>query len=315
MDLRQLEYFLAVADELNFSRAARNAHVVQSALSASVAKLERELGVALFDRTRQQIRLTPAGEVFRDSALRVINTARQARDSIGDYRDQLSGTIEFGSIVSFGTLPVPRILGEFHRAHPHVRIKMRLGQLASTSYLPSIVDGSLDLAFVTAPDQFPAKVEMRFLTAEPLLFVCRPEHRLAKRRSINLTELSGEDLLGFPAHFGLRRVVENAFASARVIPQTPYEITTDFHLAAEMVRHGLGSVFMPLSETGRFPDLKAVPVFPSIEWSIFLAWAKHERLRPASARLAEMLLESAGCDTEILTRSTASEDAPAKPPG
>lgn len=108
-----MEYFVAVADELNFSRAAHQVHVVQSALSTSVAKLEKELGVALFDRTRQQIRLTPAGEIFRDNASRVINTARQARDSIGDYQGQLSGTIEFGSIVSFGTLQVPRVLGSF----------------------------------------------------------------------------------------------------------------------------------------------------------------------------------------------------------
>lgn len=299
-----MEYFVAVADELNFSRAAHQVHVVQSALSTSVAKLEKELGVALFDRTRQQIRLTPAGEIFRDNASRVINTARQARDSIGDYQGQLSGTIEFGSIVSFGTLQVPRVLGEFHRAHPRVRIKLRLGQLASTSYLPSIVDGSLDLAFITAPDQFPANVKMHFLTAEPLIFVCRPDHRLAERSHVNLTELAEDDLLGFPAHFGLRRVVENAFAAAGVTPRTPYEVTTDFYLAADLVRHGLGSVFMPRNETGRFPDLKAVPVFPSIDWSIFLAWAKHERLRPASARLAEMLLESAGCDTSSLAEIT-----------
>lgn len=65
MELRQLEHFVAVADELNFTRAAARIHVVQSALSTSIAKLERELGVALFDRTRQQIRLTPAGERFR----------------------------------------------------------------------------------------------------------------------------------------------------------------------------------------------------------------------------------------------------------
>ena len=63
-----MEYFVAVADELNFSRAAHQVHVVQSALSTSVAKLEKELGVALFDRTRQQIRLTPAGEIFRDKS-------------------------------------------------------------------------------------------------------------------------------------------------------------------------------------------------------------------------------------------------------
>ena len=73
MELRQLEYFLAVAGEMNFSRAAQRAHVVQSALSMSIGKLEKELGVELFDRSKQQIKITPAGELFREHARRVIH--------------------------------------------------------------------------------------------------------------------------------------------------------------------------------------------------------------------------------------------------
>ena len=120
----------------------------------------------------------------------------------------------------------------------------------------------------------------------------------------DLSEAVGQALSGAGHLGGVLDLVENAFAAAGVTPRTPYEVTTDFYLAADLVRHGLGSVFMPRNETGRFPDLKAVPVFPSIDWSIFLAWAKHERLRPASARLAEMLLESAGCDTSSLAEIT-----------
>src|ERR1700754_2415229 len=159
MELRQLEYFIAVASEMNFSRAAQQVHVVQSALSTSVSKLEKELGVELFDRSRQQIRITPAGELFREHARRVINTARLARDSISDYRGALSGTIEIGSLITFGALDVPRILGEFHREYPFVRIRLRDSQLGSTAYLSAIADGSLDLAFISAPDRFPAGID------------------------------------------------------------------------------------------------------------------------------------------------------------
>ena len=80
MELRQLEYFIAVASEMNLSRAGQRVHVVQSALSTSVGKLEKELGVELFDRSKQQIRITPAGELFREHARRVIQTARLAKD-------------------------------------------------------------------------------------------------------------------------------------------------------------------------------------------------------------------------------------------
>src|SRR5215212_2227962 len=125
MELRQLEYFVAVANEMNFSRAAQRVHVVQSALSTSVGKLEKELGVELFDRTKQQITITPAGELFREHALRVIQAARLAKDSMTDYRGELTGTVDLGSLISFGKLDVPSVLGEFHRRHPQVRIRLR----------------------------------------------------------------------------------------------------------------------------------------------------------------------------------------------
>src|SRR4029079_1863762 len=100
---------------MNFSRAAQRVHVVQSALSTSVGKLERELGVELFDRSRQQIKITPARALFREHARRVIQPARLAKDSMSDYRGELTGTVDLGSLVSFGRLYVPKVLGDFHR--------------------------------------------------------------------------------------------------------------------------------------------------------------------------------------------------------
>jgi DNA-binding transcriptional LysR family regulator len=294
MELRQLEYFIAVASEMNFSRAAQRVHVVQSALSQSVSKLEKELGVELFDRSRQQIKITPAGELFREHARRVIHTARLAKDSVSDYRGALSGTVELGSLISFGALDVPKILGEFHRNYPFVRIRLRQSQTGSMKYLSAIADGSLDLAFVSAPDRFPAGVEMRFLSQEPMLFVCRPDHHLAHRDHVGIAELAEEDLIGFPAEFGLQRIVEHAFTAAGITPHTPYEAAVDYWVGASLVQHGLGTIFMPASDASRFPDLRAVPLQPAIVWRIFLAMAGDAQIAPASAKLAELLLASAG---------------------
>jgi DNA-binding transcriptional LysR family regulator len=293
MELRQLEYFIAVASEMNFSRAAQQVHVVQSALSTSVSKLERELGVELFDRSKQQIKITPAGELFREHARRVIHTARLAKDSIGDYRGKLSGTVEFGSLVTFGALDVPRVLGEFHRDYPYVRIKLRQSQTGSMAYLSAIADGSLDLALVSAPDRFPANIEMRMLSEEPMLFVCRPDHRLAQRDHVGIAELAEEDLIGFPTEFGLRRLVDDAFTRAGIGSHTPYEVAAHYEVAAGLVRHGLGTILMPASEASRFPDLRAMPLRPALVWPIFLASAGQAQIGPASAKLAELLLASA----------------------
>lgn len=292
MELRQLEYFIAVASEMNFSRAAQQVHVVQSALSTSVGKLEKELGVDLFDRSRQQIKITPAGELFREHARGVIQAARLAKDSLSDFRGELTGTVEMGSLISFGTLDVPRVLGEFRRNYPFVRIRLRQSQTGSMAYLSAISDGSLDLALVSAPDRFPARIRMQLLSREPMVFVCRPDHRLARRGRVTLADLADEDLIGFPVEFGLRRVVDDAFTAAGLTAHTPYEVAAEYSKAAELVHHGLGTIFMPASEAARYPDLRAVAVHPAVMWTIHLASA--EQIGPASAKLAELLTASVG---------------------
>ena len=293
MEFRQLEYFVAVAAEMNFTRVAQQVHVVQSALSTAVSKLEKELGVELFDRSRQKIRITPAGELFRDHARQVIHAAQLAKDSVGDYRGQLSGTIEFGFLVSCGQLDLPKVLGEFRRDYPLVRIRLqqRQSHVGLAGYLSAIADGAIDLALVSAPDFFPPRIDMRIVSEEPLLFVCRPDHHLAGHSYVGLTDIADEDLIGWPAEFGLRRVVEDAFSAAGLMPRILYELGADFSTAADLIRHGLGSMFMPASEANRFPDLPAVPVRPAPTWPIYLAQAEHSR-RPASVKLAERILAS-----------------------
>lgn len=258
MELRQLEHFVAVAGEMSFSRAVQRAHVVQSALSTSVGKLEKELGVELFDRTRQQIRLTPAGELFHTHATRVIQAARYAKDSIGNFRGELTGTVDLGALITFGPLDVPKMLGQFHREYPLVQIRLRQSQSGSNAYLSAIADGTLDLALVSAPDRFPAGIQMRLLCQEPMMFVCRPDHRLAQRRHVTVTELVDEHLIGFPPQFSLRRIVEDAFTAAGVTAFTPHEVALEYAIAASLVHHGLGTIFMPASETAQFPHLRAL---------------------------------------------------------
>ncbi|MDT5073113.1 MAG: hypothetical protein QOH82_2433 [Mycobacterium sp.] len=220
MELRQLEYFIAVADEMSFTRAAQRVHVVQSALSTSIKKLEDDLAVQLFDRSRQQIRLTPAGERLREHARQLLRSARLAKDSLSDYRGHLTGTVDFGSLVTFGRLDVAKVLGEFHQAHPHVRIALRLSQSGSSAYMSSIADGSLDLALVSAPDRLPPGIDMHVLAEEPMVFACRTDHRLAARAWIPIEDLATEDLVGFPEGFGIRRMIDDAFAVAGATSRT-----------------------------------------------------------------------------------------------
>lgn len=293
MELRQLEYFVAVAGELSFTRAAERVHVVQSALSTSIAKLEKELQVQLIDRSRQQIRLTAAGERFRTHANEVLHAARTAADSIGEFRGSLSGTVEFGSLISFGPLDVPNALGDFHRAHPHVRLRLRLSQSGSSAYLSALVDGSLDLAMVSVPNRFPPQLEIRKLFEEPMVFVCRDDHPLARRKTLKLADLADEELVSFPPEFGLRRLMDDAFHAAGVAPRTFYELPAGFADVACLVGNGLGTTFMPASEARRFSTLCAIDLADQVSWQVYLASPPTEQMTPATARLAEVLLEAA----------------------
>ncbi len=293
MELRQIEHFVAVAGELSFTRAAQRAHVVQSALSTSVAKLERELGVELFDRTRQQIRLTAAGERFRTHAYEVLRVSRAAAESVTEFRGTLSGTVEFGSLISFGPMDVAGALGAFHREHPFVRLRLRLSQSGASAYLAALVEGSLDVALVSVPERFPPQLAMALLFEEPMVFVCRRDHPLATDRLVRLSEVGADDLVGFPPGFGLRRLMDDAFHAAGVQPYTRYEVPAGFSEFAALVRAGLGTTFMPASEAERFGDLRAVHLVEPVLWQVHLATPATERLTPAAARLAEALRKAA----------------------
>src|SRR6202046_3357819 len=198
VELRQLEYFVAVAGDLNFSRAAQRIHVVQSALSAAVARLEKELGVELFDRSKRQIVLTAPGEVFLQHAREVIHTAQRAQSSVADYRDQLTGTVTLGTLMSWGGLNLAAVLEEFRRLHPMVTVQLRQSLTGSAGHLDAIADGKMDLALVSLASSPSRLVAVRELTHEPMVFVCESSHALAGRRYVQLADLDGQDFLSFP---------------------------------------------------------------------------------------------------------------------
>jgi DNA-binding transcriptional LysR family regulator len=282
MELRQLEYFVAVAGELNFSRAAQRIHVVQSALSASVARLEKELGIELFDRSKRQIVLTAPGEVFLQHAREVIHTAQRARSSVADYRDQLTGTVTLGTLMSWGGLNLAAVLEEFRRLHPLVTVQLRQSPTGSAGHLNAIADGKMDLALVSLSSSTSRLVAVRELTHEPMVFVCESSHALAGRRHVQLADLDGHDFIQFPRGWGIRQRLDAGFAAAGVQPTSAYEVA-DYAIAAELVRHRLAATVLPISAANRFPDLRLIPLDPPLTWTLYLASAESQAVGAVKA--------------------------------
>ncbi|TGD85704.1 LysR family transcriptional regulator [Mycolicibacterium sp. CH28] len=290
MELRQLEYFIVVAGEMSFSRAAERANVVQSALSTSISKLEHELGVQLFDRSRQRIKLTVAGEAFRVRAAEVLRAATAARESVLEQTASVSGTIDIGMLISWGPLDFVAALGDFVEENPRVRVRSHMSQTGSWAYLPELIEGTLDLALISAPQRFPPQLEMSLLFEDPLTFVCRPDHPLAGRKVVEIADLAEEGLVGFPPGFGLRSVVDEAFHAVGLEAPLQHELMLGFPQIGELVRRGMGSAIIPDSEARRMPALSRVELTTEVLWVVYLASRPLAEVSRATARLSEIIM-------------------------
>jgi DNA-binding transcriptional LysR family regulator len=289
MELRHLEYFVAVAAEQNFSRAAQRIHVVQSALSASVGRLEKELGVELFDRSKRQIALTPAGRVFLEHARDVLHTAHRARTAVDAFRDQLTGTVTLGTLMSWGTLNLPAALEEFRRSNPLVTVQLRQSVTGSAGHLTAIADGRMDLALVSIASPGSQLVSLRELMREPMVFVCESTHPLADRRRVDLADLAGHDFIQFPTGWGIRQCLDKGFAAAGIQPVSAYEVA-DYAITAELIRHRLAATVMPVSVANRFPDLRTVALRPAMTWTLSIASATSQTENRAVNALVDTLV-------------------------
>src|ERR1700727_2674973 len=175
VELHQLEYFVAVAEELSFTRGARRAHVVQSAVSAATPRLERELNAPLFERSRRRVALTDAGAVLLPEARATLAAAQGARDAVAAVRGGLRGTVSVGIMLSNRPVDLAAVLGGFHRAHPDVVVHARQAAAGTAAHLRDLRDGALDVALVALPGPPPAGIVARSLATEYLVLLTAPD--------------------------------------------------------------------------------------------------------------------------------------------
>src|SRR3954449_11885995 len=191
MDLRQLEYFVAVAEERSFTKAAARCHVVQSALSYQIARLEREHGVTLFHRTSRSVRLAPAGELLLPHARALLRGAEVARAELDAFAGVVTGRLRLGMVSTAGR-GVPLVEGTllaFHERHPAVEIAVQ--DTGSRSMAEQARTRQLDLAFVGLfAEQVPPGLVHHLLADEALVAVVAPTHPLAGRAGVSLADLA-----------------------------------------------------------------------------------------------------------------------------
>jgi DNA-binding transcriptional LysR family regulator len=257
MELRQLELFVAVAEERQFTRAAYRCHIGQSALSTAIRTLERELGVTLFSRTTRRVDLTDAGLALLDESRRTLAAASVARESVREVGSLLRSSLSVGGVATGAALDQAAVLAGFRRGHEGVEI--HYVRSTSDSLIEDVRLGRLDVAFVTLTKQMPRGVHATPLLTEPIMLCCRADHPLAERPEILLKELAGEDFVGPPPDTAGGRWFLGHFGGPDTSPRMPFQVN-DVDAILDFVANGLGLTLLPPSAVHGHPDLRSIPL-------------------------------------------------------
>jgi DNA-binding transcriptional LysR family regulator len=289
VELRQLEHFVAVAEEGTFTRAATRVHVVQSGVSVSVRSLERELGARLFDRTTQRVSLTDAGRALLGPARRTIAAAASGRAAVQETVGGLTGTLRLGIMQSLALVDLAGMVTRFHHERPGVRIVPRPASGGSREMVEQVAQGRLDLAFVGVPaGQVPGLVAYP-LAAEPMQLICAPGHRFGGRRRLDLAEAVTEPFVEAPPGWGTRMSTDRLLTERGLWREVAVEVP-DVSTLVELVRAGLGTALMPPSLVDRRDGLVFVPVRPAPVFEVTLVAPEPEQQTPAARAFIALVL-------------------------
>lgn len=271
VDLQQLRYVVAVADERSFTRAAERCFVVQSALSHQIKALEREIGMQLFARTSRRVEITSAGEAFVAAARQSIEAADRAVTEAAAAGGQVRGTLTIGLIPTVTAIDVPALLGAFNAKHPQVRIALRQG--GSAEFTHAIRAGTVDVAFLGLKDgDEPPGVAYRELSREALVAVLPASHALAARTRVSLSALADEPFVDFPASSSGRAQTDAAFAVAGLERDVAFEAMSP-ELMLDLIRHRLAIALLPAAVVPEDRSLAVVRVTDAPRRAEYVAWS------------------------------------------
>lgn len=290
MELRQLRYFLAVVDEGTFTAAARRVHIVQSGLSVAVQSLERELGASLFDRTKRRVTLTDAGATLVVEARAILAAADGACDRVAAVAGGAAGELRIGLMHSLLTPQIAHALAVFHRERPAVALRPQTHVQGSAGLVRAVIDNELDMAFASVPPGQAGSVDLTTLSAERMLVVCPAQHRLARRSSVALNDLTDERFIEVPAGWGSRVSADRLFARQGVTRHIEVEVG-DVATVLELVRAGLGIALLAPSSTP-LHDLALVVPRPAPIFEVSLALPSNRMVKPAARALADLVTRS-----------------------
>ncbi|MFJ6076037.1 LysR family transcriptional regulator [Streptomyces sp. NPDC093065] len=243
MDQKRLEYFITLAEELNFTRAAQRLHITQSTLSAGIKALEQDLRTELLHRSTRSVELTETGSAFLPEARTAIEALDRARAAVEPFSMGLRGSLTVGVLSGLTVIDVPALAGEFHRRHPGVRLRTETSQRGTSGLIGRIKESHVDVAFVGA-DIKDEHLRSRAIKRYEAQLLVPADHPLSCRKSVRLSDVADESFIDMPVGFGQRQIADDAFTRAELSRRVLIEVS-DITTIADYVAHGLGVALLP----------------------------------------------------------------------
>lgn len=292
MELRQLEYFVAVAEEQNFTRAAERVHISQSGVSAQIRQLERELGAELFDRSARTATLTVAGKAALEHARATLAAAGAVGQAVGEVTDLIRGRLTIGMVIGCTLTPLFDALATFHRAHPGVEISLLEDN--SDRLVERVRAGATDLALIGTATAAPAGLDALTIVSERLVAAVPAGHPLAEQRQVTLRDLVAHPIVCMPPGTGLRTVFDQACATQGLQPAIALQASAADAIA-DLAARGLGVAILSDSMAARYHDRLTAHTIDDVETPALLALIWKSTHSPA---VRELLVHSRQAFTE-----------------
>ncbi|MEK4375920.1 MULTISPECIES: LysR family transcriptional regulator [Bacillus] len=282
MELRQLRYFVEVADREHVSEAAENLHVAQSAISRQIANLEEELGVALFEREGRNIKLTKIGRQFLDHVRTALKAIDYAKEQIDEYLDPHKGTVNIGFPTSLASQVLPSVISAFKQEYPEVDFLLRQGSYKFL--IEAVKNRDIDLAFLGPVPTNDSQIEGNILFSESIYALLPVSHPFSGQRSIHLSDLRKDHFVLFPEGYVLRQIAVDACKQAGYEPTISSE-GEDLDAIKGLVSAGMGVTLLPESAfyetTPRF-TVKLPIDFPQVRRTVGIIASKTREMSPSA---------------------------------
>ncbi|MDF2961263.1 MAG: hypothetical protein K0S39_2998 [Paenibacillus sp.] len=246
MELRQLQYALQIAIEKNFSRAAEKLHIAQPSLSQQLSKLEKEIGVLLFQRTTNSVEVTHAGQLFVEKAQAILDMVEQLKREMEDISQMRKGKLVVGSLPITGAHVLPLVLPVFQASYPEIEIMLMEETSANLEHMTA--NGQIDISLLSLPLQDESLTYVPLIEEEIVLAV-PPQHRLALSgenplQPVELCDLRDEPFIALKKGQGFRQITIQLCENAGFIPSIVFE-SSNIETVQSLVAAGMGIAFVP----------------------------------------------------------------------